>query len=343
MALALLVPLAVLTAGTHRSVVVADVALPALLWVVLVAVVGLTGAHRAGGRVPADGWLAALAAVALACGACTLLDQYGRRTRATRERADMERLIELYDLIDHYCREAGWDEPVIATNGLFDFLNHGVARVYMYERHGTYRKTAAALESLFRRTPEEVAYDVGVSHFALLVRLRRSTCPFEDSMRELEPQVRAACEKHLRCVRKFTLFGEDVELYVRPLVKSEGFSGPWVTADGMTLKGPGWALGGCKRVELRGKTPFCVFRKEPAPSATLAVPGRRPRPLKAALTHQGDDYCITLELPRLPLPADAPVEVRLTFDTYFEPKDQGWQGDPRHLVILKPESTVLVH
>ena len=73
------------------------------------------------------------------------------------------------------------------------------------------------------------------------------------------------------------------------------------------------------------------------------MPGRPPRPLKAALTHQGDDYCITLELPRVELPEETPVEVRLTFDTYFEPKDHGWQNDPRRLVILKPESTVLVH
>jgi hypothetical protein len=115
-----------------------------------------------------------------------------------------------------------------------------------------------------------------------------------------------------------------------------------VTADGMTLRGQGWALEGCKRVELRGKSPFGLLRKEPAPAATLAVAGQAPRELKAALAHRGDDYCITLELPEGRLPGEAPVELRLTFDTYFEPKDHGWQNDPRHLVILKPESTVLV-
>ena len=100
---------------------------------------------------------------------------------------------------------------------------------------------------------------------------------------------------------------------------------------------------GCKRVEFAARRRSACSRRKPAPAATLAVGGKAPRPLKGgALTHKGDDYCITLELPDRPPPEGVQVEMRLTFDTYFEPKEHGWVGDPRHLVILKPESARLV-
>jgi hypothetical protein len=343
LAAALLGPLGVLTVDVHRGVSVATFLFPPFLLLALFGVVALAGLHRAGPRRrwAEAGW-AALAALALVGGACVQLARYGERTWMSRARADVERVTQLYDLLGRYALDHGLTAPVIASNSIHEALNWVVPAACIYERSGVLLDTHAALTSLHASDAGAALDDLGRSDFVLLARPDPGTGPFEASMQRLGPQLSAYCEKEMHCLWRADVFGRDLRLYVRPQLRGEGYSGPWVTADGMTLKAPGWALRDCKRLELCGKTPFCLLRKQPTPTATLAVPGRPPRPVKAALTHEGDDYRITLQLPKGPLPEDDEVALRLTFDTYFEPKDHGWANDPRRLVILKPERTRLV-
>jgi hypothetical protein len=45
---------------------------------------------------------------------------------------------------------------------------------------------------------------------------RTSTYPFMKSMYDLRPRMLAECEKHFVPVRHFSIFGDDVVLYMRP-------------------------------------------------------------------------------------------------------------------------------
>jgi hypothetical protein len=344
LAAALLAPLAILTIDVHRGESVATFLFPPLLWLALFGVIALAGLHREGVRRPrAEAGWAALAAVVLVAAGYVQLSRYGQRTWISRARKDMEGIAEMYDLLGRIAADHDLKEPIIASNSMHEALNWIVPAVCLYERSGVLLKTKPALLSILPRDEAGALHDLELSDFVLLGRPNPEVGPFEASMERLAPKLTAYCEREMHCLWRGDVFGRDLHLYVRPGLKCEGYSDKWVTADGVTLKAPGWALRGCKRVELRGKTPFGLLKKEPAPAATLAVGGKAPRPLKAALTHKGDDYCITLELPDRPPPEGAKVEMRLTFDTYFEPKEHGWVGDPRHLVILKPESTRLVH
>jgi hypothetical protein len=342
-AVGFLAPLAILTADVHRGECVATFLFPPFLWLALLAVVGLAGLHRTGRGRPAveTGW-AVLAALALVAGGWAQVSRYSERSWISRARPEMERVAEMYDLLGRFAAQHGLKSPVISSNMLHEAFNWIVPATYIYERSGVLLDTKPALLSLLARDEAGAMHDLEISDFVLLGRPFPEVGPFEASMERLMPQLSAYCERELRCVWHWDVFGRDLRLYVRPQLRSEGGSGPWVTPDGLTLKGSGWALRDCKRVELRGKTPFCVLPNGLTPLATLAVGGRRPRPLKAEMTHQGDYYCITLEMPRAPLPEQDEVTVRLTFDKYWEPKDHGWPNDHRRLVILKPESTRLV-
>jgi hypothetical protein len=341
----LVVPLLVLAANMSRSPIVGNIALPALVWLVMLTLTACLGLHRPGrGPRSREHALAVLAAVVVAAGLAQQFHRYGHTGPLTKDRAEVARLLGLYDEIGRCCRDYNWNDPVISTNCTADYCNYGVARVLLYERLGMPCAAKPGLgNSLFEVKEADALAMVRGSDFVLLTDPVPPQYPFEKSMRAIRRQLRAVCEREFVRRKAIRFGGTRLTLYVRHTLRLEGDSQGWVTSRGMTLRGTGADLRGHTTVRMRGMSQFDWLDRLPTVTARLKLPGQAPRKVRATLTDRGKDYLLELDLKNAHAPAKAPVSIRLTFDRYFVPKRHGLGDDARRLVIRTPRRTELIY
>jgi hypothetical protein len=346
LAAAVVVPLAALTYDMHRSPCTGNVLLIGLLGLVLAGVVRLAGLHREGrGRPLLEGALVALAGVAVACGAGTQLGNYGSRGRMTRARYDVEQILALHDLLHRRCRECCWAAPVLSSTFNFDYTQHEAHRVLAYERHGTWLRTGQTLGgSIFALTDNEITQGARASDFLFLVATQTpSAYPADHCLQAALPQLRAFCEAEMERLGAFDIEGNEVTLYARPALRVGGVVEGWVTAEGLRLTGPGSVLRGRARVVLAGKIGFASFflRQAPDVRAELSSGGHAARTVPARFEFSPDrqGYRVVVDVSGEEVPADAPVEVRLTFDGGAVLPVRGLRYNTRRLIVPAPEHT----
>jgi hypothetical protein len=333
LALALLVPLAVLMLDGQGSPIVANVALPALLWLVLLAAVGCVGLHRRDALGSAPGpVLGVLGAIALLVGLHNQAWWYGHRTAFTTCRDDVDEALRLHDRIEACCAEHGWQRPIISATTNADFLHHQVSNVLMYERHGSCRQTLGLLgQAIMAMSRQDALAQAAASDVVVLARPCRVVYPFEQCMTDLYPQLRRLCREHFVRQDSYHIFGQDVTLYVRPALKVASGAKAWAGEEGLRLEGPPGALRGCKALQLEGAADFASLGGPPAVHAELCTPGRRPQRLPAVLDAEGGGYRLTIGCTGHVDVYDDPVEVRLTFDCSALPAAKGGDGDGRFI------------
>ncbi len=343
---AVVVPLAALTCDMHRSPCAGNVLLVGLLGLVLAGLVRLAGLHREGRGGPLlEGALAALAGLAVACGAGTQLNNYGSHGRMTRARYDVEQILALHDLLHRRCRECCWAAPVLSSTFNFDYTQHEAHRVLAYERHGTWLKTGQALGgSIFALTPAEILAGARASDFLFLVATEApSAYPADHCLQAALPQLGAFCEAEMERLGTFNVEGSEVTLYARPALRVEGLAEGWVTAEGLRLTGPGSVLRGRSRVVLAGKTGLAAhfLAQTPSVRAELSAGGRPARtvPAQFELSPDRQGYRIVVDVSGEEAAADEPVEVRLTFDGGAVLPGRGLRYNTRRLIVPAPEHT----
>ncbi len=348
LAAALAVPLAALTVDMHRSPCTGNVLLVGVLGLVLAGLVRLAGLHREGrGRPLLEGALAVLAAVAVACGAGTQMNNYGNHGRLTRARYDVEQILALHDRIYRRCRDCCWAAPVISSTFNFDYTQHETHRVLAYERHGTWLRTGQTLGgNIFDLTDQQITDGARASDFLLLVSTTTpSTYPGDKRLQAALPELGAFCEAHMERLGTFNIEGNDVTLYARPALRVRGLAEGWITAEGLRLTGRGALLRGRPRVVLAGKLGFASFflREPPAVHAALSCGGQPsctvPAQFELSADRQG--YRIVVDVSGEEVPADGPVELRLTFDGGAVLPVRGLRYNTRHMIVPAPEHTEL--
>jgi hypothetical protein len=316
MALALVVPWLVLSVAAHRSPIVINVALPAVLWLVLLAVVGGAGLHREAQPRRLAGWaLAGLASVTLLAGAYKQAWWYGHRTKFTARRGDVEEALRLHDRIEECCAANRWLSPVFSFTSNADFLYHQVSNVLMYERHGSRRKTLGLLgQGILKVSLQDALNQAAASDFVLLARPYRVVYPFEQSMIDVYPELSRLCREQFVEQDTYRVFEQDVTLYVRPSLRPTAPPHAWVGQEGLRLEGPAGALRGCRVLQLQGWADFSGMDGLPVVRAELHSPGRAPRQLPATLAAEGSGYHIEIDCAGQGDVYTGPVELRLTFD-----------------------------
>jgi hypothetical protein len=167
--------------------------------------------------------------------------------------------------------------------------------------------------------------------------------PFFESMTRAEPRVRSWTQQNLILRRSFDLDGQTVDFYSRPVLDLTGVSGDWLLAQGASLRLIPGELKPGQIVVLRGPDTYRSFLpKTTAVSAVAMSPGYGSLPIAATFHHSGSEYEIDLDPSPLLFLGDKRVDIAITFDHAFVPKDRGINADTRHLVVLAPTGVQLI-
>jgi hypothetical protein len=124
----------------------------------------------------------------------------------------------------------------------------------------------------------------------------------------------------------------------------KGDDGGWILRDGFTVTAPVDLLRHRPVIRLHGPN-LSMDRlggKLPGVKASVVVPARPPTPTTSTLVAEKGDYVLTVTLDPRTLPREGGVEVHLTFDSWFVPKQLGLGEDPRQLVLPTPHSLRLL-
>jgi hypothetical protein len=277
----------------------------------------------------------------------TQIDWLGQRGRLTRLRSDVEQIGQLHDLVFKYSDQLNLRSPRVSIDMVADYFNYSVLKTTSYEQHGVLLNFNPGLGGIIR-VPEAEAINLVQKSDFVVVTLpdypERLVYPFDIGMQEIRPKILEVCDTSFVLLQRFHIFDREAVLYVRPQVTVAGSSDGWVTSKGLTVTGSTRLIRERPRIEIRGKTNFAYLSKIPAVSAKLRRPDQAPKEVSSSfqrVSPSGEDYRIILDLESADLDGDVPLQVDVSFDTYFVPKDVGLSSDTRHLVVMAPRDIVL--
>ena len=339
----LLGPYLVLTTDVSKSPVVGNIFVPPLWAMITLGVV-----YAAGATDTAVCWLHSavrgLALLLLGVAVCYQISSYGQQGRLTSQRTQVERVLELHDLIGKKCKEFGLSTPAIGMDRNRDVFYPGVLAITQWERHRISLAPRNAYPmGIFAVSEAEVMAGIRLADFVLLTlspAVENSAYPFENSMQAMQSKLAEFCEREMVPLQETSFFGQHVRLYMRPMVTTEIPNSDWITEDGLTLRGTMGVLRRFPRITLRGST-LAGFRfpaDDRNVTATLEMENRPSLPVPATLVETNGLYTIQVTVPSLEIPGDSPLLIRLRFLRYFVPKDLGLNDCQRHLVVRLPES-----
>ena len=355
LALVLFAPWLILTVNISKSPVVGSVFAPplALLPFILLGRAGSLAGSRAGR--PEWGRPAAAVAVGL-----TLLGVghwfAGLSTQGaySRRRDSVEEINTLYDVIARESQRIGAAAPVVSADMLLDWTSSLTFTVHHYERHGRWVDAPTALNSgIMPVSRERAMSDLGRSDLVLLSSYPKAgVYPFFESMRLLEPEMRAWCEANLLRLQEFPIDAGVVTLYGRFRVNVKGLSGGWITPGGVRLELPPSVVQRLRRGDhhslvMEGASHLAWLPRTPTAAARVGRTGdardgepddgvRVPAVFEAVAPER---YRVRVELNGF-LPSDADrtgAVVNLRLDgAQFVPKEAGINEDTRELVVQGP-------
>jgi hypothetical protein len=337
---ALIVPLTVLSAFPARSPVVGSFLVPPVIGGVLAMVVafGRVGHERASTTV----LLVCLSTIVLSAGIYTDLSMSSRKAMFAGGKDDVMQAGELYDEIGMRSTRYGWDTPRVAFDRVRDYLHPAILQPWFYERHGRLINPIALNNTILPATTDEALSAISACDFAVLTDPSSPEdpgfpYPFNQSMKQLYPTVRAAAEQQLVQIRHLEVFSQQLTLYMRVPLLLDGASGGWITSSGVVVRGPGELLLEHPTIELSGHTIlFEHFGNSLHVRAQLMTSGQSAKEVPATITPPGPEYSLVIHLDKSDIRTDQEVRVKVLFDKYVVPKEVGFNDDPRQLVIMTP-------
>jgi hypothetical protein len=344
--ISIVVPYVILTIDVAKSLVVSNIMVAPLIWLVLITVMLLLKAYDAkGGYLNVYG-PALMTTFVLCFGLYNQFDRLSDRGILSKNRADVEQVLQLHDAVFQYSREIGWEEPVLSIDKTTDYFSGDVLNPVIYERHGVLinMQEALGVRAVVPVTSAEAIALLEKSDFALITTSDKikSSFPFDRSIQAIRPKLLAFCDQYFFPLEYSHFFDRDVVLYVRLKPRIEGQSGDWITSNGITMHHLGKVLQARPNIELRGKTNFSLLSKIPEIRAQLVQFDRNIKTIPVTIKITGNDYLIALHLDPKDIDGDRAAQIHLSFDTYFVPKDIGVSEDTRRLVIRAPQEIMLL-
>ena len=254
----------------------------------------------------------------------------------------------MYGVMADYSQRMGWTAPAVSHNVVSGVLYVTHANTIAFENHGVRLRACEVLANTISAISEADAMAaLAKSDFVVI---QKSTTvgvypyPFNTVLAGLQPKMQAACERTHFVLHRFRLYEDDVILYVRAVPEIRGATADkWITRDGLVLSAPASVLRNRPRIELAGASGWNSSEKAPVVTAEVVVPGKPPRTkFRRPYRLDGSRYEIAVNLEPKDIPEVEQVDIRLSFDRYWVPSEQGGGTDMRQLVLRSPDAAHLV-
>jgi hypothetical protein len=200
---------------------IASTLVPPAIWLVLLGMLAVTGAHRRdrGSRRMGYG-LACLSAVAVIGGMVFQLEMFSRPGPMSRWRADVQQIAEAHNLIEEHSRRSGLKRVRIFADHVSDYLIAQAVTVAVYERHGSLMQAETSAPLGISAIGEREAVEaLRSSDFVFLTTSRPAAgfqFPVDVSLERLAPALRSVCDQEFVPLREFRIFGRVLMAYARP-------------------------------------------------------------------------------------------------------------------------------
>ena len=331
-------PMLVLTADVSKSPAVGGiVGVPVALLVVVLAA-----------RVPLSPALARPAAVCsffvLALGIANVFTQASRHRPEFKERADLERLVDLSLWLMQVAQDNAWRKPVLSVDMVSPSLSAAPIAATIFERTGTFINFRLAMGKDMMGVGGRVkALDQlsGSDIVILTSNPKPGMYPFNQAVAAYWNDLKAWSDDNLILSRTQQFDEFDATIYVRPSARVHGISGDWLLHRGAWLEAPRTSLRRFPIIRLSGAAIPGALPKLPAVSATIAATATA-QSLPAKLLAFPDRYVIEIDASDLPPDGAEMVRIDVAFDTFFVPKQLGINPDERELVVPAPSQVRLV-
>ena len=339
--LALVVPLVVLTSDVSKSIVVAGITTSAVVWLVLLSMMGLAGRRLSHGML---GVVLAIGVFIVGSGYTSW--QLSRHLQMRSERAQVQQLLNAYDHIWSTTVRMGKSQPLgLSVLGLHEYLVAGVVDFLSYARHHDLLDLKEELgHSIFAITLDDAVAKINRSAFVITTSEDSTgvlATPFERTLAPLRQQLTDYVREHFIFVTRFEFRHVWHELYRRPFPLLLGTSGDWVMADGLVVYIAEEDKRKTSRLVLRGTSDMSRVPglSVSARARTDGVDGPE-RPVPVDLSVNGNDYTISIGLAGLTQGA-GPLHLNLSFSKYFTLGNGRAGADVRKLVIRTPDERSL--
>ena len=213
-----LIPMAVLTLHSQKSLHVESVLIPGILTLLLTAFAALDRrlmrASSPWHRLP----MFVALAVALV-GSAHFASRLMRNPHSPEFVASARKVNEIADRLHATSRAAGLTAPRLGVDQITDCLDGQIMRVICYERQQEWMPFMMTLPTgIAEENDEQIWERLRQSDFMLLTDDPgvQGFWPFDRQMRRLYPALKAWCDSNLRPVDKFHLFGRAMTLYQKP-------------------------------------------------------------------------------------------------------------------------------
>jgi hypothetical protein len=241
------------------------------------------------------------------------------------------------------------ENPTISADRVLEYFNVPVLSVMRYEAQGRFFKAEWGLGSrIFEVDEAKIPDIVNKSDFLLVTPStvpESPVYPFDIQMERLRPRLIALCAESFFPIKQFSIYRRNVTLCVRSQLTMQGDSGGWITGKGLDLRGVAQVLRERPTIEISGLTNFAYLSKVPTVTAELLLGKKAIKPIPATLersARNANAYIIRLHLNPNDLQDDLPVQLHLSFDTYFVPNELGLNSDLRRLVMRVPTKIALM-
>ncbi len=257
---------------------------------------------------------------------------------------DLRVINEVQDSVVSFAAVNNLSKPALSVDHVSDAFNAGAMTVAAYERFGKLIDFHGKLgHSIFQTDRDTALRQLEKSDIIILTNMPNTgVYPQDESIRSCWNDLWVWSNDHLVLDKVFKFSFFKAYVFFRPLAWIYGTSGGWMPSSGITIRTKAAYLRCAPIFILEGDTNFGWLPCLPKPKAELLADDQQVlETLPTALKRDGSRYSISIDGRSALAWNRDPVQVRLTFDTYFVPKLLGINDDTRELVIMAPTAITM--
>jgi hypothetical protein len=256
---------------------------------------------------------------------------------------DREAVNALYDQILTYETAAGTRDPMFSADRVADWLLASDLAIRSYERFDDLIEFQPGLGNSIWGVERDEALKILASSDVIVLTEpkggRQLAYPMDAKIESYWQDLWDWSVANRLQLAIETIHGMPHTVFVKPIVRISGASGPWITSDGITLNIHTEDLNRWPFIVLEGAALYDALGGVPRVSAAVVdiSSGRLTGPaVTAEFTRAGDTYRVSIDARALSNGNTKEISMRLTFDRFFVPSKLGMNADTRELVVMAP-------